>query len=154
IETPNKKSWRNDVTYLKPAREEWGRLPAGSITDDDVADLLDEIAETAPVSANRTQSVLHTLFKWAKQPGRKFVSVNPVSGLDRRGGKESKRDRVLTDDEIKTLWWGLDKEDVPADRSVCLAIRLILTTMVRPYQAAGAEINEITGLGTANALYD
>jgi integrase len=43
---------------------------------------------------------------------------------------------------------------VPAERYVCLAIRMILTTMVRPYQAAGAQICELTDLGTASALYD
>lgn len=73
---PNKKSWRNDVGYLKRCREEWGRLPAASITDDDVADLLDTIAEDAPVSANRTQSILHKMFKWGMQPGRKYVPAN------------------------------------------------------------------------------
>jgi integrase len=61
---------------------------------------------------------------------------------------------VLSDDEIRTLWWGLDRDGVPAERHVCLAIRMILTTMVRPYQAAGAQICEFADLGTASALYD
>jgi hypothetical protein len=47
-------------------------------------------------------------FKWAKQPGRKYVSVNPLADMARRGGKEKRRDRVLTDAEIRTLWHGLD----------------------------------------------
>jgi integrase len=115
---------------------------------------LDTIAETAPVSANRTQSVLHKMFKWGKQPGRKYVPSNPLADLERRGGKERKRDRVLGDEEIRTLWWGLDRDGVPAERYVCLAIRMILTTMIRPYQAAGAQISELTDLGTASALYD
>ncbi|KRP85947.1 hypothetical protein AOQ73_36320 [Bradyrhizobium pachyrhizi] len=153
-EKPRKKSWKNDVGYLKRARAEWGRLPASSITDDDAAELLDVIAETAPVSANRTQSVLHKMFKWGMQPGRKYVPSNPLAGLERRGGKESKRDRVLTDEEIQTLWWGLDLPDCPVDRPVALAIRFILTTMVRPYQAAGAELSEISALDTPDALYD
>jgi integrase len=151
---PNKKSWKNDIGYLKRAREEWGRLPAASVTDDDVADLLDTIAEEAPVSANRTQSVLHKAFKWGMQPGRKYVPSNPLAGLERRGGKEKKRDRVLSDDEIRTLWWGLDRKDAPVERSVALATRFILATMVRPYQSAGAETGEIHSLGTANALYE
>lgn len=154
IANPNKRSWRNDVGYLKRCREEWGPLPAASITDDDIADLLDMIADDAPVSANRTQSVLHKAFQWGKQPGRKYVPANPLAGLERRGGKEKRRDRVLSDDEIKTLWWGLDLPGCPVDRPVALAIRFILTTMVRPYQAAGAEIAEITDLGADNALYD
>ncbi|SHH35558.1 tyrosine-type recombinase/integrase [Bradyrhizobium erythrophlei] len=153
-ERPNKKSWQNDVGYLKRPRAEWGKLPAAAVTDDDVAELLDVISETAPVSANRTQSVLHTMFKWGKQPGRKYVPSNPLAEMSRRGGRERKRDRVLSDEEIRTLWWGLDRDGVPGDRHVCLAIRMILTTMVRPYQAAGAEINELFDLGTSNALYD
>lgn len=154
VEEPRKKSWKNDVGYLKRCREEWGRLPAGSISDDDVAELLDVIAEDAPVSANRTQSILHKMFKWGMQPGRKYVPANPLAGLERRGGKEKKRDRVLADDEIRTLWWGLDKPDCPVERPVALAIRFILATMVRPYQAAGAKTAELTHLGTTDALYD
>lgn len=151
---PNKKSWKNDIGYLRRPRDAWGNQPAASITDDDVADLLDEIAEDAPVSANRTQSILHKAFKWGMQPGRKYVPSNPLAGLERRGGKEKKRDRVLSDDEIRTLWWGLMRDDAPIERSVALATRFILTTMVRPYQSAGAEAREISGLGTENALYE
>ncbi|MGX1426976.1 tyrosine-type recombinase/integrase [Bradyrhizobium elkanii] len=151
---PNKKSWKNDIGYLRRPRSAWGSQPAASITDDDIADLLDEIAEEAPVSANRTQSILHKTFKWAMQPGRKYVPSNPLAGLERRGGKEKKRDRVLSDDEIRTLWWGLERPDAPVERSVMLATRFILTTMVRPYQSAGAETAEVSNLGTANALYE
>lgn len=130
-----------------------GRLPAAAVTDDMAAELLDEIAETAPVSANRTQSVLHKLFSWAKQPGRKLVEINPLADLDRRGGKEEFRDRVLTDDEVRTLWWGLDHPDLPADRLVALALKTILTTMVRPYQAALMERAELIGIDGDDAQY-
>ncbi|MBR0993955.1 integrase arm-type DNA-binding domain-containing protein [Bradyrhizobium japonicum] len=150
---PNKDSWKNDQHYLKRARAAWGRLPAAAVTDDMAAELLDEIAEDAPVSANRTQSVLHKLFSWAKQPGRKLVQVNPLADLDRRGGKEQSRDRVLTDDEVRTLWWGLDHPDLPADRKMALALKTILTTMVRPYQAALMERSELIGLDSDDAQY-
>ncbi len=154
VPNANKKSWKNDVQYLKRPRDEWGRLLAASITDDDAAELLDVIAETAPVSANRTQSILHKMFKWGKQPGRKYVPSNPLEGMERRGGKEKERSRVLTDEEIRTLWLGLDLPGCPVERPVALAIRFILATMVRPYQAAGAKTAELTGLGTECALYD
>jgi integrase len=151
---PNKRSWKNDVSYLMRPREEWGSLTAASITDDDVAEVLDIIAENAPVSANRTQSILHTLFNRARQPGRKYVPSNPVAGLHQRGGKEKKRDRILSDDEIRALWWGLDHPEVPCERPIKLAMKFILTTMVRPYQSAYAEISELSGLGTAEGLYE
>lgn len=150
---PNKDSWKNDQHYLKRARTAWGRLPAAAVTDDMAAELLDEIAESAPVTANRTQSVLHKLFSWAKQPGRKLVQTNPLADLDRRGGKEQSRDRVLTDDEVRTLWWGLDHPDLPAEREVALALKTILTTMVRPYQAALMERSELIGIDGDDAQY-
>jgi hypothetical protein len=75
---PNKSSWKNDEGYLNRPRAALGRLPAKSVTDDDIADILDEIAEDAPISANRTQSVIHKMFEWARQPGRKYVPANPI----------------------------------------------------------------------------
>ena len=102
-----KSSWKNDKAYLKKPHAKWKRRIAAEITDDDVAELLEEIGTPAPVSANRTQSILHTLFSWAKEPGRKHVPTNPVADMRRRY-RETPRERVLTDDEIKTLWWGLD----------------------------------------------
>lgn len=66
---PKKASWRDDQSHLKRPRTKWRNLPISAITDDHVAELLDEIAIEAPVSANRTQSILHTLFRWAKEPG-------------------------------------------------------------------------------------
>jgi hypothetical protein len=80
---PNKKSWKNDVGYPKRPREERGRLPAASITDDDVANLLDRIAENALVSVNGALSILHKMFEWVMQPGRKYVPSNPLAGLER-----------------------------------------------------------------------
>lgn len=145
---PNKSSWKNDEGYLNRPRAALGRLPASTVTDDDVADVLDEIAEDAPVSANRTQSVIHKMFEWARQPGRKYIGANPIRGLERRGGKETSRKRVLSDEEIRTLWWGLERPDAPCDRQVALALKMVLTTMIRPYQAAGALRAELHGLRT------
>ncbi|MET4235566.1 integrase [Bradyrhizobium sp. LA6.10] len=139
-----KSSWKNDEGYLKKPRAKWKRRIAAEITDDDVAELLEEIGTTAPVGANRTQSVLHTLFSWAKEPGRKHVPTNPVADMRRRY-QESPRERVLTDEEIRTLWWGLDDPDLPASRPIALALRFILATMVRPGQSAGLLIPELVG---------
>jgi Arm domain-containing DNA-binding protein len=85
---PNKSSWENDVGYLKRPRTALKRVLASSVTDDDIADVLDEIAEDAPVSANRAQSVIHKMFEWARQPGRKHVPSNPIHGMERRGGSD------------------------------------------------------------------
>jgi integrase len=142
---PNKSSWKNDDGYLKRARGAWAKRPIASITDDDAASLLDDIAKTAPVSANRTQAVLHKLFAWSKDAGRKFVTVNPLADMPRRA-KETTRDRVLSDTEIKKLWHGLDDPKLPLERSLGLALKMILCTMARPGEVAEAEIAELERL--------
>jgi len=147
-----KSSWKNDESYLKRPRAKWKRRPAAEITDDDVAELLEEIGATAPVSANRTQSILHTLFSWAAEPGRKHVKENPVRNMKRRFN-ETPRERVLTDSEVKTLWWGLDDPDLPASRPVALALKLILATMVRPGQSVGALVQELMDLDGEDPQY-
>ncbi|WP_158228790.1 integrase family protein [Bradyrhizobium sp. Y36] len=147
-----KSSWKNDEGYLKKPRAKWKRRIAADITDDDVAELLEEIGATAPVGANRTQSVLHTLFSWAKEPGRKHVPINPVADMRRRY-QETARERVLNDEEIRTLWWGLDDPELPAGRSVALALRFILATMVRPGQSAGLLIPELIGFTGEDPQY-
>lgn len=147
-----KSSWKNDEGYLKKPRAKWKRRIAAEITDDDVAELLEEIGATAPVGANRTQSVLHTLFSWAKEPGRKHVPVNPVADMRRRF-QENPRERVLSDDEIKTLWWGLDDPALPAGRPIALALRFILATMVRPGQSAGLLVPELVGFTSDDPQY-
>jgi integrase len=145
---PNKSSWQNDEGYLKRPRAAWGKRQIATITDDDVAALLSKIAKTAPVSANRTQSVLHKMFVWAKEPGRKFVTVNPLADMPRQG-KESKtkQQRVLSDDEIRTLWRGLEDPNLPAGPSVCRALKVILATMARPGMVSGMEIEELQNVG-------
>jgi integrase len=140
-----KSSWRNDESYLRRPRARWGKRPVSTVTDDDVAALLDDIAAEAPVSANRTQSVLHTLFRWSKEPGRKYVITNPVADMPRRT-KEKAKERVLADAEIRTLWRGLDDPKLPAERSVALALKLILLTAARPGMVAGMTREELHGL--------
>jgi integrase len=142
---PHKLSWRNDESYLRRPRAKWKRLPIGAVTDDHVAALLDEIAAEAPVSANRTQSVLHKLFGWSKEPGRKYVTSNPIADMPRRT-KEKPKERVLGDIEIRTLWRGLDDPKLPTERSVALALKLILLTAARPGMVAGMTREELQGL--------
>ena len=66
----------------------WNERPLASITDDDAAAMLHDIADRRGKKsmANQTKHILHAMFKWAKQPGRKFVTVNPFADLPAPGG--------------------------------------------------------------------
>jgi integrase len=141
----HKASWQNDQSYLKRPRAAWGKRAIASITDDDAATLLDKIATAAPVSANRTQSVLHKLFVWSKEPGRKFVTINPLADMRRRA-RETPKERVLSDDELRALWGVLDHPEFPAERPVAMALQALLLTGQRPGEVAGALRRELSKL--------
>jgi Arm DNA-binding domain/Phage integrase central domain len=105
----NKRSWREDERILDhdilPA---WRHMKAKSISRRDVRELLDAIVDRgAPIQANRTFALIRKIFNFALQ--RDIAAVNPCHGLQ-RPAQDRQRDRVLTMDEIRTLWSALDNE--------------------------------------------
>ena len=139
---PNKASWRNDRDYLGRPRAKWGTRDASSITRRDAIDLLDEIKQAAPTSANRTQSVLVGMFNWAVE--NELLDLNPISGLKKRA-KETPKDRVLSDLELLAVWRALEgPTGISAD--IADALRFILLTGARPGEVAGAVQAELVDL--------
>ncbi|MEE8175560.1 MAG: integrase arm-type DNA-binding domain-containing protein, partial [Gemmatimonadota bacterium] len=115
------KSWREDERQLeKDVLPAWRDRPASGITRADVHELLDRIADRAPVLANRTRALLSKIFNFGIE--RDLVSANPVRGMS-RPTKERPRRRVLTDEEIRTLWEAL--VDEPPLIAASFKLRLI-----------------------------
>jgi integrase len=129
----------------------WNDKPVASITDDDAAAMLHDIADKRGKKsmANQTKHIVHAMFKWAKQPGRKFVTVNPFADLAAPGGAKVTRDRFLTAAEIRQVWSALDQPerfDVSPDAAT--ALRLILVTAARPGMVrgmVGCELRDLRG---------
>ena len=129
----------------------WDERPLTSITDDDAAAMLQDIAERRGKKsmANRTKHIGHAMFKWAKQPGRKFATINPFADLPAPGGATIKRDRYLSPDEIRQVWRALDEPgrfNVSGDAAT--ALRLILVTAARPGMVrgmVGSELRDLSG---------
>jgi integrase len=140
-----KASWRNDVLYLKRPRAAWGHMPVEEITRRWIMMLLDEIATTAPVSANRTHTVLSKLFSWAVES--EMAAANPIAGLRKRAA-ETPKERTLTDAEIAVLWPALDRAGLTID--LADALRLILLTGQRPGEVAGMQRAEIVAPESAS----
>ena len=115
-----------------------GRAASEQISRADTAALLDNIAKTAPTSANRTQSILSRCFNWAVESG--LLEANPLARMPKRA-KEAAKDRVLSPDEIRALWQALD-----GDGSVATALRFLLLTGLRPGEVAGLEISEVVDI--------
>ena len=57
--------------------------------------------------ANRTRALISKIFNFAIKRG--IVEVNPAAGVENPGA-EHQRDRVLSEEEIRTLWKTLDGE--------------------------------------------
>jgi integrase len=143
-----KASWKNDEGYLRRPRAAWGKRDVRGITRADVVTLLSSIAAEAPISANRTQSMLHKLFTWGAD---EFNTVNPVAGVERQGGKEQPKERALDAREMRLLWTALDGEQVRIEQPIRCALRTVFLTACRPGEVTGMTTAELHGLDTAEA---
>ena len=107
-----KKSWRSDQRLidveLLPAL---GPRKVYDIKRSDVRALADAIAERgAPIVANRTLALLRKMFNVVIDLEQDGVDANPCLRI-RPPGVERRRDRVLSQAEIREMWRALEPED-------------------------------------------
>ena len=138
IDGPRKKWGATEKQYLeRDVLPVWGRLKAEDIKRRDVIALVERKAQQTPTAANRLLGVVRSMFNWAIR--RDLLEVNPCLQV-KPPAQENRRDRVLTEDEIRALWEKLDTAAMaPACRA---ALRLILATAQRPGEVIGAERSE------------
>lgn len=113
-----------------------GKRRADEVSRSEIANLLDKIAERAPVVSNRVGAVVGAMFSWAVSEG--LVAANPIAGLKRRT-QEVAKERVLSDAEIGAFWRA-SETSAPAYRDT---FRLILLTGQRPGECAGIRYEEV-----------
>ena len=119
----------------------------GNVHAEDVkrADLLAILDDAKADGRRRTANVLladlRQMFRFAAE--REIVQRNPLEGIKRAsiGGKDTERDRVLSDDELRALWRAVPQARM-APRSA-LAVWLILATGTRVGEAMGARWEHI-----------
>jgi integrase len=139
-----KQSWKADEGLLKRPKAAFGKRAASAVTKPELIELLVGVARTSKTSANRMQTVLHTMLKWAAERGS--VPVNLLAGVGRVGGKEAEKERVLTLAELKAFLPLLDALSAPDN--VGRALRVILLTAQRPGEVAGmmrSELHDLDG---------
>jgi integrase len=115
-----KRSWKVDRWMLdRHVLPTWKDRLASDITRRDVRELIEKIADPkvaeptskktpAPILANRVVALLSKVFKFALD--REIVTTSPAVGIA-RPGTEQKRDRVLTDGEIRKFWTATESLD-------------------------------------------
>ena len=130
----------------KDVRPAWGERKATTVTRQDVIALLDDIvARGSPVIANRTLAVVRKMFRWAVRQG--IVPISPAHEIDRPGGRETSRERVLSDTEIAEVWRATERLGTPYGPLV----RLLLVTGQRRGEVAG--MRRKRELDTASKLW-
>ncbi|HEX9791193.1 MAG TPA: integrase family protein, partial [Kiloniellales bacterium] len=97
------RTWRETKRlFEREVLPKWGDRPLRSIARRDVIALLDDIADRpAPIMANRTLAAVRKLFNWALS--RDILDASPVTKVT-GPGKETRRDRVLSEDEVRAIW--------------------------------------------------
>lgn len=133
---PRKRSWAEDERILsRNILPSIGALKAEDVSRRDVLQILDRIQKRgAPIGANRTLAMIRKMFNYAL--GRDIVSANPCNGIP-APARERRRDRVLTDIEIRALWEGLAQLSMSEGSK--LALQLELVTAQRKGEIISAE---------------
>ena len=115
----------------------WGQRPIADLGRRDVLDLLDAIADRgSPVMARRVHANLHRLFRWSV--GRGIIETNPMTDLPKPGA-ETRRDRVLSDEELVAVWRGAEQIGGPFGA----AIQLLILTGARREEIGALRWHEI-----------
>jgi integrase len=115
----------------EPIVKRWGARKAKDITRRDVRALLDEIAERAPIMANRTLALVRKMFNFAIE--HSWLETNPCTMI-KRLAPDRQRDRVLNEEEIRKFWAALDAEKP----MIAALFRLRLLTAQRGGEVHGA----------------
>ena len=121
---------------IKPA---WGNRKITDITRRDVIELLDKIADRgSPIMANRVLATCRKFGNWCVArdiiPASFAAGVKPVA-------RETSRERILTDDELRWFWKASGKLGEPFGP----LFRLLLITAQRRDEVGAMTHNEIDG---------
>jgi len=133
--------WREQV-FERHAYPAIGDRPIADIKRSDLVRMLDHIEErSGTVMADRVLAICRVIFNWHAARSDDFRSPI-VRGMARVSADEKARDRILADDELRTVWLtaaeGRDAFDY--------LIRFLLLTCARS-EAADMEWSELSGDG-------
>jgi integrase len=107
-----------------------------SITKRDIASVVDKLAETAPVSANRTLAYVRAFFAWAV--GRGHLSQNPAANITKPTPEEP-RERSPSLSELAEIWHAAGILGSPFGH----ALQLLIVTALRREEISGLRVDEI-----------
>lgn len=117
----------------------WGKRSIEEIRKRDVIALIDSIADRgAPIMANRVLAHVKRLLKWAAS--RDIIESDPAAHVE-KVTPETKRERVLTDDELAAVWQAAGDTGYPFGS----AVQMLILTGARREEIFGLRWSEIEG---------
>jgi integrase len=132
--------------YVLPA---WGDRSAAEISRRDVKRLLEDLAngtiakrgEPTTTAPRSLRALLSKMFGWGVD--EEILPANPAAGV-KLPVKPKSRNRVLSEDEIRTLWTELERleENAPVTAA---AFRLLLLTAQRTGEVLGMMWSDVAG---------
>jgi integrase len=132
-------SWRaTEGIFRNIVLPAWGRRTVHEIRRRDVIDLLEDIATDRPIMANRVKAALSRYFRWLAD--RDVLAASPCVGIT-APARETPRDRVLSDEELRRLWCAA--EALGGAAGAC--IKLLVLTGQRRSEIAGLRRTEVDG---------
>lgn len=136
---PKNNSWHEDLRVLnKDVLPKWKYLKTSEITKGDVDKLLDKIVVySSGAAADKTLGILRRMFAFAVTRG--ILTASPCENIS-APNEDAPKERVLKEDEIKKVWFGLDAAKM--SEGTKLAIKLLLVTGQRTGEVAGAKWKE------------
>ena len=118
-----------------------GERDLGTIRKRDLIEIVDRVADRgATVRANRVLAWVRRFFNWCS--ARDLIDANPASSI-LKPSRETRRERVLDDDEIVAIWRGLETMPQPF-RDGC---RLLVLTAARRAEIFNARWSELDDAG-------
>lgn len=113
-----------------------GERSLPELTHADVGDVLDRLERRgAAVTRNRTLTLVRALARFSE------VSPDPTVGFERL--PERAKDFAFSVEQLARIWRALDEPDAAVSPITANAIRLMMVTLKRGAEVAGAQISEI-----------
>lgn len=113
-----------------------GSMPLAEVRRKDLNAVLDRVvAAGKPVAAYGLGRLLGQMFRFAVD--EELIELSPAERLQ-KGTMHSPGDRVLSDDEVRTLWTALGSPELSMTTAVREVLRVILVTGARAGEIAAA----------------
>jgi len=144
----NKRSWRYDKSILEAdVYPVIGKLRPRDVERVHIQKIVDRVLDRgAAIQANRTFEIVRGLFRWGLGA---YVDQSPCYGL-RKPTRERPRERVLTRDELRTVWQRIERgtlsdtgDAVRMGEALQITVKLLLALGQRSGEVSQARREEL-----------